>query len=351
MPELSEVEALRCVCQRRLVGRTITAVRSAAGTHGDVFNARVFAAAKESMGEALLASSLMGRRVVAALRHGKILHLKLDGDTSVLVGLGMTGMLLVRGEAKPPYQQKVADDVAQWLGADGAAVPLPKHTHLELDLEGLKVAYVDSRTFGSIRVRRNGTVSAVPPLSLLAPDAFLALPTAAVLLERLARSPGKTVKTALLDQEAAVSGVGNWIADEVCYQARLHPASLCGNLTVAHAAALRGALRSVLDTACAANANATQFPGDWIFHVRMDNPADKKTARKDADGDAMSWCQKSASGRFTAVVLAKQKMAKKETTTPTPASSASPSAKKGKAKAVRSPATPKTTAKRARRSR
>ena len=254
MPELSEVEALRCVCQRRLVGRTITAVRSAAGTHGGVFNARVFAAAKESMDEALLASSLMGRRVVAALRHGKILHLKLDGDTSVLVGLGMTGMLLVRGEAKPPYQQKVADDVAQWLGAGGAAVPLPKHTHLELDLEGLKVAYVDSRTFGSIRVRRNGTVSAVPPLSLLAPDAFLALPTSAVLLERLARSPGKTLKTALLDQEAAVSGVGNWIADEVCYQARLHPASLCGNLTVAHAAALRGALRSVLDTACAANA-------------------------------------------------------------------------------------------------
>ena len=32
-------------------------------------------------------------------------------------------------------------------------------------------------------------------------------------------------------QERLVSGVGNWVADEVCYQACVHPAAKCNTLS------------------------------------------------------------------------------------------------------------------------
>ena len=39
-----------------------------------------------------------------------------------------------------------------------------------------------------------------------------------------------SVKSVLLDQEKLVSGVGNWVADEVLYQSGIHPAVKCDDL-------------------------------------------------------------------------------------------------------------------------
>lgn len=65
-----------------------------------------------------------------------------------------------------------------------------------------------------------------------------------------------------------IAGVGNWVADEVLWQARLHPEQLVSALEPSHVAALRNALHTVVTTAVTADADSSRFPADWMFHVR-----------------------------------------------------------------------------------
>ena len=71
----------------------------------------------------------------------------------------------------------------------------------------------------------------------------------------------------LLDQSFA-AGVGNWIADEVLYQARLDPRRAANSLTPKEEKALHGALSRVIQRAVSVDADKTRFPRGWLFHVR-----------------------------------------------------------------------------------
>jgi formamidopyrimidine-DNA glycosylase len=73
----------------------------------------------------------------------------------------------------------------------------------------------------------------------------------------------------LLDQTFA-AGVGNWIADEVLYQARISPHRRVDSLSDAEADRLRVTLRRVLDVAIRAGADGARFPRTWLFHVRWE---------------------------------------------------------------------------------
>ena len=86
------------------------------------------------------------------------------------------------------------------------------------------------------------------------------------------------VKALLLDQSFA-AGVGNWIADEVLYQARIAPRRPARSLSRDEARRLRGALQSVVGTAVAARADSDRFPRRWLFHRRWGRDTTAVTAR------------------------------------------------------------------------
>lgn len=44
------------------------------------------------------------------------------------------------------------------------------------------------------------------------------------------RADEPLVSYVVVAQDRVVSGVGNWVADEVCFQARVHPAAACNTL-------------------------------------------------------------------------------------------------------------------------
>ena len=71
----------------------------------------------------------------------------------------------------------------------------------------------------------------------------------------------------LLDQSFS-AGVGNWIADEVLYQARIDPRRRAHLLTAAEVGRLRARLRSVVTTAVRVGADSDRFPPKWLFHTR-----------------------------------------------------------------------------------
>ena len=200
MPELPEVDAARRLAARVAVGRRIVEVACAA-------DPIVFADPPADVRRALL-----GRRVVAVQRHGKHLWFELDRRPWLGMHFGMAGGLQTPQSAGVKL-------VSHGKGERPPGWP-PRFTKLHLTFaDGGELVLADGRRLGRVRLRRDPRKE--PPIGLLGFDALLELPTparfAALVAER-----GAPIKALLLDQTFA-AGVGNWIADEVLYQARIAP--------------------------------------------------------------------------------------------------------------------------------
>src|SRR5262249_1366231 len=75
------------------------------------------------------------------------------------------------------------------------------------------------------------------------------------------------MKALLLDQSFA-AGVGNWIADEVLYQARIDPRRRAGTLNADEIRRLRTALARVIAVSVRARNDRDRYPGTWLFPAR-----------------------------------------------------------------------------------
>jgi formamidopyrimidine-DNA glycosylase len=146
---------------------------------------------------------------------------------------------------------------------DGSWPPRFTKLHLVFD-DGGELVVADARRLGRIRLRRDPAHE--PPISLLGFDAHRALPPFPRFRE-LVRRRGAPLKALLLDQGFA-AGVGNWIADEVLYQAGLDPRRLASSLTDVEIARMRGVLKRVMDISVRASNNSDCYPRGWLFHRR-----------------------------------------------------------------------------------
>lgn len=243
MPELPEVESQRRRLQRWLKGRRLAAV--AVADDPVVFAGLTVRA---------LATALRGRRVRAARRRGKHLWLELDRRPWPAFHFGMTGSFsFYRREAERPRFWKI---------------------ELVTD-DGRRLAYTDPRRFGRIRLQQDPPRE--PPIALLGFDPLEGLPPARDLAVHLARRTAP-LKAVLLDQ-SLFAGVGNWVADEVLYQARLSPRRPARSLGPAEVRRLRDKLHDVVERAVRADADSDRFPPTWLFHTRWGRRAGATTAR------------------------------------------------------------------------
>ena len=271
MPELPDVEAARRLVVRVAVGRRITDVWCAE-------DRLVF----EGVTPARMAAILGGRRVRAARRHGKHLWLVLDRGPALLIHFGMTGGLHV--PARPPRRLRST------RGSSPSCWP-PRFARLILTFDdGGRLAMADARRLGRIRLRDDPRRE--PPVAELGFDALDELPPPGRFLALL-RERTAPMKALLLDQTFA-AGVGNWIADEVLYQAGIDPHRPARTLSSAEAVRLRRRLRAVLTTAVRVGADSDRFPRAWLFHRRWERDPLAHTA----SGARIRW--ETIAGRTTA---------------------------------------------------
>lgn len=208
MPELPEVETIRCQLAAALPGRRIVAVERA-----EPFMLRDVSAEE-------LAAAVPGRRVEAVRRRGKFLWLPLDDGQVLTIHLGMTGQLLL--QAEPP----VGDHV--------------RFTFLfESDT---RLVFRDMRKFGRLHLTRGGPAAR---LEGMGPDAWQGAWSAADLAAMLSRRTAP-VKAFLLDQQH-LAGIGNIYADEILFAARLSPLRPAGSLSPAEVERLAAAIREKLE--------------------------------------------------------------------------------------------------------
>lgn len=104
------------------------------------------------------------------------------------------------------------------------------------------------------------------PVKLLGPDAYSNMPSVAEFTTSLRRYR-RPIKALLIDQ-GILSGIGNWVADEVLYQASIFPEVKGDMVTETQAELIHTAICDVLNTAVDAGANSESFPSSWLFHHR-----------------------------------------------------------------------------------
>jgi formamidopyrimidine-DNA glycosylase len=259
MPELPEVERGRLIATKVAAGRRIVDARCAD-------DSIVF----EGVAAARFREALVGRRVKAVRRHGKHLWFELDRRPWPCLHFGMTGGFhTAPGGPRVTLKSSTKRPDSSWP---------PRFTKLQLVFDdGGELVVADARRLGRIRLRRDPATE--PPISLLGFDAHRSLPPLAEFRE-LVRQRSAPLKALLLDQSFA-AGVGNWIADEVLYQARLDPRRRANSLSDTEIARMRTALKLVIDTSVRLSNDSDRYPRGWLFHRRWGKNPRAVTLRGD----------------------------------------------------------------------
>jgi formamidopyrimidine-DNA glycosylase len=244
MPELPEAERARRQIDR-VLDREIVAVDDR-----DTYVCRPHAPGE-------IAAALIGRRLARSHRRGKFLWVETDDGGPVLgLHLGMAGRLDVDGPPAPRNWDRFA---------------------IEFE-DGGRLALRDKRRLGRAVLE--------PDFSHVGPDA--AEVARDVFRARVGRGTAP-LKARLLDQ-TVIAGVGNLLADETLWRARLSPLRLAGELDTDELDRLRRELRAATR---AAIRHGGVHTGEVIPHRRRDGHCPRcgtPMARDTVGGRTTYWC-------------------------------------------------------------
>jgi formamidopyrimidine-DNA glycosylase len=213
VPELPEVERARALVEARALGRRIA----------EVDDSDTWVCRPHAPGE--IADAIVGRTLTAALRRGKSMWCETDGGEGPDLGihLGMAGRIVVDDLAAG--DRLVGPDGAQW---DRFTIRFE---------DGGLLALRDKRRLGRVRLQPDLT-GVGPDAALVGREAFRA---------RVGRGTAP-LKARIMDQ-AVIAGVGNLLADEALWQARLSPLRPAGSLSTEELDRLRVAIRAAVRSA------------------------------------------------------------------------------------------------------
>jgi formamidopyrimidine-DNA glycosylase len=200
MPELPEVESARALIAGQGLGRRIAAVEDS-----DSYVTR-----PHPPGE--IAGALIGHRLTSANRIGKTLWLQTDrGGPDLGLHLGMAGRIAIDEE---PHER--------W---DRFALSFE---------DGGRLALRDKRRLGRAILE--------PELARLGPDAAVVTRTE---FRRRVGPSAAPIKARLMDQRV-IAGIGNLLADEILWEARIDPRRPSSSLSEPELDAVRRAMRTVI---------------------------------------------------------------------------------------------------------
>lgn len=126
--------------------------------------------------------------------------------------------------------------------------PLTKHTHVIFDLDSNEeLRYLDVRKFGKMSLVSKEKVHLHPSIKNLGPEPTEETLTTKHLINAL-RKTERPIKACLLDQKI-VAGIGNIYADEILYDACLHPERKGNSLNRKELEKLKNSIISIMTKA------------------------------------------------------------------------------------------------------
>jgi len=213
MPEVPDLEAIRKFLNRTVAGKTIekvdTPIPVVIRVPRDEF---VRLMTGDSLGE--------------VHRHGKFLLFTLASGRVMVVNAMLTG----RFSLADPAQKRHARTCFV-LGLSG----------------GKELRYADQRLMGRVYLATPETLESLPQFAEMGPDVLSPALTEEIFRERLRKYTGQ-IKSVLVNHKF-VAGIGNAYADEILWEARLHPYRKRSQMSDEETGALYRATRDVLSWA------------------------------------------------------------------------------------------------------
>lgn len=220
-----------------------------------------------------LKSELIGARLTKSEARGKRMLFRFSGDNWLGLHLGMSGKMSVAGADHRPG----------------------KHEHLVLYQRQGALVFRDARMFGRIQFHHGAAAPGWWDESV--PEIGSRQFTRAFFDRFLSRHRKAPIKAVLLMQRG-FSGVGNWMADEILWRARILPSKRTSELKEAELTRLyreakyvaRHALRII-------GHDFSDPPKTWLIHERWrrggECPRDGTTLKRSVvGGRTTAWCPK-----------------------------------------------------------
>src|SRR6478752_1943754 len=236
MPELAEVEYFRRQWNAGIGDRVIKIAQ-----HPDK---RVF----RGTDTRALQRELAGARLLTSEARGKRMLFRFSNENWLGLHLGMSGkMQTARRDFRPQ-----------------------KHDHFVLYQRERALVFTDARQFGRVQFHHGKTAPAwwengVPEIV----SAKFNRPFLDRFLHRHRKAPIKAVVL----MQSGFSGVGNWMADEILWRARIPPSRLAGKLNTRQRSALLRATKFVgkrsLETL---GRDFSDPPRGWLIHQKWKRP-------------------------------------------------------------------------------
>jgi formamidopyrimidine-DNA glycosylase len=222
VPELPEVENARRLIADEALHRRIV----------DVDDNDTFVGRPHFPGE--MRDALIGRMLTEAHRRGKTMWFETsESGPDLGLHLGMGGRIIVTSgdgrarEGGDPWRRDAQPRKTEW--------------------DRFTLRFADGGSLVLFDKRRLGRVRLNPDIDALGPDAAEVTPAE---FRSLMTRGSIAVKARLLDQ-SRIAGVGNLLADEILWQARVHPATRTDRLRHRDVDRLYQALKDVIDAAMA----------------------------------------------------------------------------------------------------
>ncbi|KAF2770970.1 hypothetical protein EJ03DRAFT_309800 [Teratosphaeria nubilosa] len=292
MPEIGEIARTVHYLRKHLVGRTIS---SCTAHPDDIVYGKVGCSADAFQ------KAVTGRKVTGADQQGKYFYMTFDKPPHAVMHFGMTGWFKFSCEETGYYRDPNKKE-EEW---PPRFVKFLLKCEKEGERDAVEAAFVDARRLARIRLVDcdAGKIREESPLKEIGPDPVRdkGIVTVEWLKELLGRKR-VPVKALILDQ-ANLSGVGNWVADEVLYQARIHPEQYSNTFDDDQIKRLHDSLIGVCTTAVETLADSTQFPENWLMKYRWDKG--KKDSNVLPNGEKIVHLK--VGGRTSAIVPSVQK--------------------------------------------
>ncbi|MFS4415630.1 Fpg/Nei family DNA glycosylase [Maribacter sp. 2307ULW6-5] len=228
MPELPEVHGYQQYIDKTCLGHRILSF--------DVRDERMLKKPRREFKKLLLGNTLNHTD-----RIGKYLFVHLGSGPILVLHFGMTG--------RPTYYH--------------GSVERPRFGHIDLGFDnGYHFAFENKRKFGWWDITESvAEYCKEHKLNVDARDLTFDQFMAAVANRKTA------IKNVLMNQ-SVTTGVGNWIADDVLYQAQVHPLKKANALNMEELRTVYDKLQHVLEVAISLEARYTEFPDYFLIHNR-----------------------------------------------------------------------------------
>jgi len=212
VPELPDLEYIASRLAPEVTGKRIAAVKVK-----DPVVLRVLVPGSS------FSDALAGRTIVALVRHGPFLRFTLQPDRELVIHHMLAGRL--------QHAPRGAKPIAHFCFG------------LDLD-DGSRLQYGDDKRMGKVYAARPTDLSGIPLWDAQGVD-ILSPEFTAARFEELARGRRDQVRVFLMDQ-SALSAIGNAYADEILFDARIHPKTPSYALSAGERSRLYQSIRAVI---------------------------------------------------------------------------------------------------------